>query len=111
MIRRPGLNQTLVRRIRSLAVVDAHNALMRTSDREIAMAMMYMDNPDRNYLLSLLPRPKARRVGEELRLHQRLTIRYDQYAAAVDGMMASLDPGGRPSSFRSYLRPKRTRRR
>ena len=93
--------------MRSLPSVDAHNRLMRMTDREIGLAMMYMDHADRNHLLALVPGLKARRVQDELALQERLTIRYDQYVAAVNHVVQMLQAGTGEKTFRSYLRPRR----
>ena len=100
-------NTTLVRIMRSQPSVDAHNRLMRMTDREIGLSMMYMDQADRNYVLALVPGPKARRVREELALQERLTIRYDQYVTAVNHVTQMLQAGSGEKAFRSYLRPRR----
>ena len=103
-------NRSLVELVRRLPKVDAHNRLMRLTDREIALAMMYMENPDRSYLMALLPPAKVRRIREELLLQERLTIRYDQYVSAVQSVLDGLTENGSGQRFRSYLRPRRTSR-
>jgi len=103
-------NDQLLRALAGLPRVEAHNRLTRLGDREVALAMMYMRDADRAALLALLPAAKARRVGEEMVLHRRLAIRYDQYTAAVDAVVAALAApreGARRHAFRSYLRPRR----
>lgn len=92
--------------LHALAPVEAQNRLMRLGDREIALAMMYMGDRDRGALLALLPRPKAQRVHDEMVLHRRLVIRYDQYVSAVESVLASLKER-RQGPFRSYIRPRR----
>jgi DNA-binding transcriptional ArsR family regulator len=96
--------------LRSLPPVAAQNCLMRLGDREIALSMMYMRDRDRAELLALLPDPKARRILAEIALHRRLVIRYDQYVAAVEHVLAGLEERSR-GAFRSYLRPRRPDRR
>ncbi len=102
-------NDRLVATLRALGPVEAQNRLMRLGDREVALSMMYMRDRDRGELLALLPPPKARRVHDEMVLHRRLVIRYDQYVAAVGVVLASLQES-RPGAFRSYLRPRRPER-
>jgi hypothetical protein len=82
---------------------------MRLGDREIALAMMYMENPDRTALLALLPAAKVRRIREEMALHRRLAIRHEQYLAAIERVLEGLADGA-PGGFRSYLRPRQRRR-
>lgn len=80
---------------------------MRMTDRQIALSMMYMENPDRSYIMGLLPPGKVNRIREELTMHGRLAIGYPQYAAAVEAVLEGLSPGGNGGRFRSYLRPRR----
>ncbi len=103
-------NDRLVAALRTLPPVAAQNALMRLGDREIALSMMYMRQRDRGELLALLPDPKARRILAEIRLHQRLVIRYDQYVTAVEHVLAGLEERA-SGAFRSYIRPRRRDRR
>jgi hypothetical protein len=99
-------NDRLVRALHALPPVEAQNRLLRLGDREIALSMMYMRDRDRGALLGLLPAPKTRRIAEEIALHRRLAIRYDQYVAAVDAVLAALEARAR-TVFSSYLRPRR----
>ena len=105
----PSPNDRLVAALRALGPVEAQNRLMRLSDREIALSMMYMGDRDRGALLALLPAPKAERINSEMRLHRRLVIRYDQYVTAVESVLSSLEQQRR-GTFRSYLRPRRSDR-
>lgn len=99
-------NDRLASALRALGPVEAQNRLMRLGDREIALSMMYMSDRDRGALLALLPPPKAQRVHDEMVLHRRLVIRYDQYVTAVNAVLSSLQESRR-AAFRSYLRPRR----
>lgn len=100
-------NELLVRRARALPRVHVQNGLMRSGDREIALSMMYMDDPDRTFLLSLLPSAKVRRIREELALQQRLKITYNQYVKAISALTKNLESGRGGGSIRSYIRPVR----
>ena len=80
---------------------------MRVSDREIALAMMYMEDRDRGYLFSLLSQKKVSRIREELTLHSRLRITYDQYNKAVSAIIEALESGGKSGQLKSYLRPRK----
>jgi hypothetical protein len=80
---------------------------MRIGDREIAMAMMYMQAPERALMLSHLGPEKVRRVREELALHERLAIRYDDYLHAVALVLRNLEVAAtRRTALGSYLRPR-----
>ena len=98
-------NNRLVQQVRSLPRVLAQNSLMRAGDREIALAMMYMEDADRAFFFSLLPAAKVKRIQEELVLQQRLKITYDQYKKAVEQVTASLGSKRGGDSIKSYIRP------
>ncbi len=100
-------NQRFVRVLQEMPHVERQNRLMSISDREIAVAMMYMEDRDRNRVLAVLSPVKSRRIQEELRLHERLTIQYDDYVKAVQEVMRRLESGQQKSRFKSYLRPRR----
>ncbi len=73
---------------------------MKIPDRELALSMMYMDQVDREMILSNVSREKSRRVAEELSLHEHLRIRYDQYRRAAERVIVQLT-GAQESSDRS----------
>ena len=100
-------NDEFVRLVRSFKRVDAQNRLMSMADREIALAVMCMEDDDRSYLLSLLSPAKSSRVCEEIELQERLAIGFKQYLKAVEHAIGKLQAPGRTSSIKSYLRPKR----
>ena len=99
-------NQRLLDAFRALSPTDRQNRLMRIGDREIALAMMYMKEPDRASLLSCLGAEKVRRVRDELRLHERLSIRYDDYLVAVSHVRKNLQSTAGKAVIGSYLRPR-----
>lgn len=86
----------------------AQNRLMRIADRELAVAMMFMDDRERERLLLLLAPAKARRVREELVIQKHITVSYDQYLVMVDHAIGVIENEGRSESLRSYLRPRRS---
>ncbi|HUX12379.1 MAG TPA: hypothetical protein VMW87_05085 [Spirochaetia bacterium] len=114
----------LLQLVKTLSPVDRQNRLMATPDRELALAMMYMDEPDRKKFLSVVSIAKRRRIEDELRLESHLSIRYEHFRRAMEAVMVRLyhsatsvgdaaSPGssnGRPAPLRSYLRPRRDRR-
>jgi hypothetical protein len=95
--------------MQSVGRVEAQNRLMGMTDRELAMAMMYMEDRDRSRIFSSLSPSKAGRVREEIRLHGRLNIRYNQYLLAVDQVCSALAKSRPNSPFKSYIRPRRYR--
>ncbi len=99
-------NDEFVKKVRYLSLPELQNRLMKAADREIALSMMYMAEEDRNYILSVLPGPKQKRVREELALHEHLRIRYAQYRMALDAL-AEIITGTGKGGLRSYLKPVR----
>jgi hypothetical protein len=93
-----------------LSQVQLQNRLMRASDREIALAMMYMEDRDRNRIISHLGKRKGSRVQEELDYQSRLAVTYEQYRVAVSRILDLLRNEGNTESVRSYIRPRGTGR-
>ena len=100
-------NDALVRLLRALPSVTVQNRLMRTSDREIALSMMYMQDADRSLVFGRLASGKVSRIRDEIALHGRLRITYDQYRRAVESVVKALQEGSRGDGLRSYIRPTR----
>ena len=78
---------------------------MNMSDREIALAMMFMQDADRVQLFSNLPVSKSKRIREELALQNRLRITYEQYKTAVKSVLEGLKGTRKDGPMQSYLRP------
>ena len=100
-------HERLLKIIRLLPRVTVHNKLMTAVDREIALTMMYMEDPEREYVLSFVSAEKKKRIREELKLHERLTIKYDQYLSALDHVVSLLKNSDQNRGFKSYIRPRR----
>lgn len=83
---------------------------MRIADRELAIAMLYMEEHERGELFSLLSPAKAKRIKEEHGFAERRAVRYEQYRVAIEGVIAQLSRSGAGAPMRSYLRPRRNRR-
>ena len=101
--------EILVRKIRSLPKVVVQNHFMRLSDRHVALVIKHLGDEDRSFLLSLLPRSMAERVGEELALHRRLKISHAQHRQAVDQVISALSGERGDEPGRTYLRPVKKR--
>ena len=98
-------NDMLVRRVRALPRVTVQNALMRLTDRQIALSLRYMEESDRIFLYRLLPETKVRRIREELRLQERVRITYGQYRKTINAVIDALAGGTSGGPRQSYLRP------
>ncbi len=103
-------DRALVTTLRSVDRVQAQNALMTSSDRDLALALMYLEDRERAAVFARVSPAKAARVHSELLLQQRLRIEYRQYLDAVERVISRLRGAGRRSGVASYLRPRRTGR-
>lgn len=102
--------RTLLHLIRTSDPVVVQNALMRASDREVAMSMRFMEPSECDDVLSKVARSKARRIEEERLLQEHLRIRNDQYESAVTRVIDLLS-GRKARSVQSYIRPRIARSR
>ncbi len=82
---------------------------MKTGDRDLALAMMFLEDRERGELLERVSSQKAARVRAELQLQERLRIEYRHYLDAVQRLTAELGGSRCARSRGSYLRPHRTR--
>ncbi len=85
---------------------NVQNILMRISDRELAISMIYMEKKDIAFLLSFLPPVKQVRVKQEQIYVDRLNLRYPQYRIVIDDVILRLK-GMSGGGIRSYVRPRR----
>jgi len=101
-------NLTPDRRLYRLATAlpprDVQNRLMRITDRELAISMLYLDDSERRVMLGFLGRVKRDRVTQELSYVQHLRLRYPQYRRVIEQVIAFLS-GRSDGSVRSYIRP------
>lgn len=91
--------------IRKLTPQEAQNRLLSLGDRDLAMAMMYLSDPDKDYILGFLSPKKVHRIREELALQKQRRITYNQYQIAIDHVVNSLSSSGNKTSLKSYFRP------
>lgn len=97
-------------RLRALPEVDAQNRLLRLSDSNLSLSLIYMADWQQDYVLGFVGEAKRRRVRLELERQLRSRVVYDQYRRACEAVLGSLG-GGRGESVRSYYRPSRPRTR
>lgn len=97
-------DQRLFHLLISLPPQDVQNRLMRITDREIAISTIYMGDRERNVLLGFLGHVKRERVMQEIAYVEHLRLRYPQYQAVIEQVIAVVS-GRRDGSVRSYIRP------
>ena len=98
-------NDILVEKLRIFPKVRVQNGLMRQADRPIALAMMYMEDGDRNRIIANLGSKKGNRVRDEIQYQQRLSVTYDQYRIAVSRVLDLLREARNSGPVKSYIRP------
>lgn len=97
-------DQRLFQLLISLPPQDVQNRLMRITDREIAISTIYMEDRERNVLLGFLGQVKRERVRQEIAYVEHLRLRYPQYQAVIEQVIAVVS-GRSDGSVRSYIRP------
>ena len=80
---------------------------MRIADRELALALLYMEETDRRRLLSLIAAAKEHRIREEYGFAKKRSVRYDHYRLAVENVISQLERESGTAPLPSYLRPRR----
>ncbi len=106
---RESHSEVLTRLVRSLPKVVVQNRLMATSDRDVALALLYVPKEDRRPVLEAISKAKRTRVEEEILLHERLQISWKHYETAVSQLIRALQENSAQKGARSYLRPLRPR--
>ncbi len=98
-------DRELVRLLSQTPAIEAQRRLLRISDREIAISLQYLSDPERRQLLDRLGREKAGRVASELVLLGRLVVRYEDYRLAVARVLDALASGKNNPKLKTYIRP------
>lgn len=99
----------LLRLLEALSRVEAHNRLMASPDRDLAISMLFMSGDERESILCRIAPAKAARVRDEISLQERLQIRQDHYEATLEGLLVRIGGATRAPIVRSYIRPRRRR--
>ena len=99
----------LIKILKSLSPAEAQNRLMRVTDRNLAICMLYMDVSDRNVVLDRLGKMKRQRIKQEFVYVQHLRLRYPQYKSVIEKVILSI-VGGKNVAPQSYIRPLRNDR-
>jgi len=97
-------DKRLIKILKALPPADAQNRLMRITDRNLAICMLYMENVERTILLGRIGKMKRDRVQQELGYVKHLRVRYPHYRSVIEQVIISL-VGGKDIGPRSYIRP------
>lgn len=85
---------------------DIQNRLLRISDRELAISMLYLSEKEESFLYSFLPPIKQTRIKQEQVYVKSLHLRYPQYRTVIDDVILRLQ-GVSGGGIRSYVRPRK----
>ncbi len=103
-------DKRLLKIIKGLTPAEAQNRLMRVTDRNLAICLLYMEEFERNLLLGKLGKMKRGRVEQELGYVKHLRLRYPHYRSVIEQVIISL-AGGKDMGPSSYIRPIKNDRR
>lgn len=107
-MRAPAPHDRILDLLRSLPEVDAQNRLLRLSDANLALSLIYMADWQQDYVLGFVGETKEQRVRLEVERQMRSRVLYKQYLQAADAVTATLE-GSSGGGIRSYYRPGRPR--
>jgi hypothetical protein len=99
-------DQVLADLLHKGSYADIQNVLMRISDRELAISMLYLSEEDETFMLSFLSDIKQDRIKQEQVYLKSLHLRYPQYRTVIDDVILRLQ-GMSGGGIRSYVRPRR----
>jgi hypothetical protein len=105
-MRNEGPDSRLYKLLCSLPPAEAANTLMRRSDRELAICLLYLEEEVSRELLSRIGKVKRNRVETERQYVSRMGLRYPEYRLHLEALIAALSGRG-GESIRSYIRPRR----
>ena len=94
--------------LRTLSAVDAQNRLLRLSDQNLALSLIYMADWQHDFVLGFIGPAKQRRVRLEIERQMRSRIVYDSYLRAAQTVIDTLE-GETAARQRTYYRPHRPR--
>lgn len=99
-------DQVLSELLHSKTHANIQNTLMRISDRELAISMLYLSEKDESFLYSFLSPKKQTRIKQEQIYVKSLHLRYPQYRTVIDDVILRLQ-GVHGDGIRSYIRPEK----
>lgn len=109
-MRGPAPHKRILDLLRVLSPVDRQNRLLRVADRDLALAMLFMSEPERARLIACVGPGKGRRALQELERFQRSRLEYRLYETAAGVVARALEGSGSVTGPRSYYRPFRSSR-
>ncbi|MBN2444361.1 MAG: hypothetical protein JXJ04_23565 [Spirochaetales bacterium] len=86
--------------------VQAQNILMASADREIAIALLYLEDTDKEFVFSFIAASKEDRIKEEMRLLKKTKITDERYRLILSRLINRLKGKGEGPHRRSYFKPR-----
>jgi hypothetical protein len=108
-MRQPSPGRRILDLLTALPRVDGQNRLLRVSDRDLALALLYMEGIDRDRVLDLVGTGKSSRVRLELDRIERSRVEYRHHEMAA-ALVARVLEGSATRGASSFYRPSRVRR-
>ena len=103
------LQQSLLKLVATLPLVQVQNRLMACTDRDVALALVGLESEDAERLLACVSPAKAARVRDEVRLQEGRHVQNEHAVVAIGTILRSLESNRIVAGQRSYLRPRRPR--
>ena len=98
-------DRVLVDLVNSLSKPELQNRLYYLAAREIAIAMTYLSDRERDRLFSLMSPEKYKLVREELSFQKRVIVTRQLYLAVMERVIKVLGGEKNDSVRKGYLRP------
>lgn len=100
-------NTTLLDCIKGNRYVTVQNALMRVSDQNLALALYYLHEEDRRYVLSFIAPAKTERVETALKRLEQVKVRDEYCSHAVELIIGHIRGDARGPQQSGYYRPRK----
>lgn len=100
-------NKTLLDCIRGSQYVTVQNALMRVSDQNLALALYYLHEEDRAFVLSFVAAAKMDRVETALTRLEQVKVKDEYCSRAVDLIIGRIRGDAGADQQTGYYRPRK----
>jgi len=98
--------QSFVTVLQKMTPVDAQNKLMGCTDREIAVAMLQMNDTDMDFIFSLIAPSKGERIRQETKLLKKNRVSDNTRKTILKRLFRKFEGNQDPHERRSYFKPR-----
>lgn len=102
-----ALVHKLILLLQNMTHVNAQNKLMGFKDREIAVAMLVMNDDDKDFVFSFIAGAKTNRIQQEIRLLKKTRVSDATRTIILKRLIKALEGEDKNQERRSYFRPRR----